>query len=825
MPSVVRFLIIFGMTLLSAGIHPRGAIAQETAPPPSVAKTPALPELNSFVPLATALSDRLETLKRRLQNLPDGSAMQKTFGAVADALDSIENKIKVLDQTDVSSGNQLVEMRMLLRSEADRIRGVNERIGDGIKLIQAALNEWNDERDKWNQWRQSLSGADLLQSLETVFNSAYATIESAEGLLRQKIQPLIELQRRSWRLQSRLHHLAANVDTRTVAVREETLGDASSLLFSAAYLKQLPRTVSEDLPNGIRNIPLPGRTFFMRQWYLIVIQIGFAAIAAVFLRRFSTYFRHSVRTRLFTRRPVSTGLFVSLVLFTGFYQLMPSFWFLMIQLVAAIAAVRIISGLVGNTYEKRLIYALLATKILMGFVQVFGVPLPLVRLVIFTVALTGIAACLPPLIESIRKARLLKIWTYVLIQLALAIVLVSEFLGFNKLARYLFDGALETVMLIISAWIFILFLRAVTELVLRSRLVQKVPVVRSNVNAIVSKALFVYYVVVGGLAFLEILSRWKVFADSREALTHIFAFGVTIGSVQVTVGLVGTALLVLYGAFIISWTLQALLMEGILTRRQVDTGVRISIARLIHYAVVLTGFIIALAALGLELRNITIIGGALGVGIGFGLQTVVNNFVCGLIMLFERPIKVGDVIEMEGNFGEIKRVGLRATVVQTYDNAELVVPNSDLIANRVTNWTLAERRMRVRMSVGVAYGSDVTRVIQTLTAVAEGHPLVLKVPKPQVVFLGFGESSLDFDLRVWIANFDNSILVRSEINQEIDRYFRENGIEIPFPQRDLHVRSVDAAAAAAVSPERPRYPALPKKQKSGRPEAEDESND
>jgi small-conductance mechanosensitive channel len=777
------------MTVLTAGIYPWEAIAQETPPKPSEVKTPALPELNSFVPLASSLSDRLDTLKRRLQNLPDGGSMQKTFEAVADALDGIEERLKALNQTDVSSNTQLVEIRSRLRSESDRIRGVNERIGDGLKLIQAALKEWDEERAKWYQWRQTLSEADLFPSLQTVFNSATATIESAEGLLTQKIPPLIELQRRSWRLQSRFSALAAEVDARTVAVREETLGDAASLLFSAAYLKQLPRALTEDLPNGIRNVALPGRPFFERQWYLIVIQIGFAVLVAVFLRRFSTYFSHSARTRLLTRRPVSTAFFVSLVLFTAFYQLMPSLWFLLIQLVAAAAAVRIISGLVGNAYEKRLIYALLATKILMGFVQVFGVPLPLVRLVIFTAALSGIAACMPPLVMSIRNARTFKAWTYALIQLSLAFVMISEFLGFNKLARYLFDGALETVLLVISAWIFILFLRAVTELVLRSRLVQKVPVLRSSVNAIVAKAVFVYYVAVGAWTFVEILSRWKVFADSREALAHIFTFGVTIGSLDITVGLVGTALAVLYGAFIVSWTLQSLLMEGALTRRPLDTGVRISIGRLIHYAVVLAGFIVALAALGLELRNITIIGGALGVGIGFGLQTIVNNFVCGLIMLFERPIKVGDVIELEGNYGEIKRVGLRATVVQTYDNAELVVPNADLIANRVTNWTLAERRMRLRLPVGVAYGSDVEQVIKTLAAVADGHPLVLKVPNPQVVFLGFGESSLDFDLRVWIADFDNSIIVRSQLNQEVDRRFRENGIEIPFPQRDLHLRS------------------------------------
>ena len=182
---------------------------------------------------------------------------------------------------------------------------------------------------------------------------------------------------------------------------------------------------------------------------------------------------------------------------------------------------------------------------------------------------------------------------------------------------------------------------------------------------------------------------------------------------------------------------------------------------------------------------------ALGVGIGFGLQGVVNNFVSGLILLFEQPVRVGDTIELGGKWAKIKRIGLRSTTVQTLDQADVIIPNADLINNQVTNWTLSNRQVRLTVPVGVAYGSDVPLVIETLVACARANANLSKTRPPQVLFLSFGESTLEFELRVWVLDADNRLQVKSELHQEIDRRFREKKIEIAFPQRDLHLRSLD----------------------------------
>ena len=222
-----------------------------------------------------------------------------------------------------------------------------------------------------------------------------------------------------------------------------------------------------------------------------------------------------------------------------------------------------------------------------------------------------------------------------------------------------------------------------------------------------------------------------------------------------------------------------------------ERGSREALVTVTGYSGVLVGILVALGVAGIEFTNIAIIAGALSVGIGFGLQNIVNNFVSGLILLIERPVKTGDWIVVGGTEGYVKRIRIRSTQIQTFDRADVIVPNSELISSQVTNWMLRDTTGRARIPVGAAYGSDTQKVKQVLIKVANEHPEVMTYDpalKPFVLFLGFGESSLDFELRIYIRNIDRRLRVISDINFAIDDAFREAGIEIPFPQRDLHIK-------------------------------------
>jgi small-conductance mechanosensitive channel len=223
-----------------------------------------------------------------------------------------------------------------------------------------------------------------------------------------------------------------------------------------------------------------------------------------------------------------------------------------------------------------------------------------------------------------------------------------------------------------------------------------------------------------------------------------------------------------------------------------DIGVKESLKRLTHYALFSVGFLVAVSMAGLDLQKFTILAGALGVGIGFGLQNIVNNFVSGLILLFERPVKVGDIINIDQDWGTIKKIGLRSTIFETFDRAEIIVPNADLVAQKVTNWTFSSKIVRVNLPVGVAYGSPLEKVLGVLNRAAREHPDVFSYPEPNTIFEEFGNSSINFRLRFWVHTIDDRMKIRSEVAVIVDRLFREEGIEIPFPQRDLHLRSIDS---------------------------------
>ncbi len=223
-----------------------------------------------------------------------------------------------------------------------------------------------------------------------------------------------------------------------------------------------------------------------------------------------------------------------------------------------------------------------------------------------------------------------------------------------------------------------------------------------------------------------------------------------------------------------------------------DRGSRDALVTITGY----TGFIIALLVgltlAGVSFQGLAIIAGALSLGIGFGLQNIVNNFVSGLILLFERPIKSGDYISVGEIEGFVKQIRIRSTELETQENRNVIVPNSELIATQVTNWVLRDPIGRLGIKVGVAYGSDTAKVRKILMEVATAHPEVItkgRKPAPAALFKGFGDSSLDFELRAWIHNIERRYHVTSDLNFAIDTAFRENGVEIPFPQRDLHVRS------------------------------------
>ena len=236
--------------------------------------------------------------------------------------------------------------------------------------------------------------------------------------------------------------------------------------------------------------------------------------------------------------------------------------------------------------------------------------------------------------------------------------------------------------------------------------------------------------------------------------------------------------------------LKSVFVHQILVKYTSDVGISQSIGTITQYLVVIIGAFVIIQNVGINLGSLNVLAGALGVGIGFGLQNVANNFISGLIILFERPIKVGDRIDVGNIAGDVVKISARSTMVNTNDNISVIVPNSEFINNRVINWSHNDRNVRFHVPVGVSYNEDPAQIKEILLDVARNHKDVLKRPAPDVLFVEYGDSSLNFDLLVWTSTYINKpIILKSQLYYEIFEKFKEHDIEIPFPQRDLHIKS------------------------------------
>lgn len=385
----------------------------------------------------------------------------------------------------------------------------------------------------------------------------------------------------------------------------------------------------------------------------------------------------------------------------------------------------------------------------------------------------------------------------ILLSLVIFFSLVAELAGYRNLSSFVFGGVLATT---ISLALTILIYRLLKDLcdgLDESRLDWQVSV-RKRIGlkkgdvfpGLIWIRLIIFIGLWGGFAFL-VLHVWQLDDPWLTIISSYLFEGFEIGSLSVTPTIVAGGILAFAITIYLTRYIKKSILPHALKYTNLDRGAREALTSLIGYVGVAAAFLIALSIAGVQMQNIAIVAGALSVGIGFGLQNIVNNFISGLILLFERPIRRGDWIVTGDTEGYVKAINIRSTQIQTFDRADVIVPNSELIAAKVTNWMLRDPHGRISITIGVAYKSDVEKVRQILLDIANNHPMVMKdypqLSPPRVLFRYFGENSLDFELRCFIRDIDQRLNVISELNFAIVAAFRNEGIEIPFPQRVVTV--------------------------------------
>jgi potassium efflux system protein len=361
--------------------------------------------------------------------------------------------------------------------------------------------------------------------------------------------------------------------------------------------------------------------------------------------------------------------------------------------------------------------------------------------------------------------------------LILSVTFILAFLagmaGFLQLARLLATAAVRSAYAWLTVRVVVWLLQLLVAYLLWARPLGALASVRQNRTYVEGRAGLVL-TWIGFAAWLLVpLSTLTISDDTIAIARTVLDIGFGWGTFRITLGDTLLFGVTAWAAFAVSAAVRAMLEGDVFPRVRLAEGVPLALANLAHYAILVVGFVVALTFLGVDLTKVTILVGAFGVGVGFGLQTVVNNFASGLILLFERPIRVGDVVQVGDVQGEVRHIGIRASTVRTWKGADVFIPNAQLVTEKVTNWTYTDRRLRIDLRIAAAAASDPSRVKELVCGIARSHPDVLPEPPPAAFSIGFGDSGLTFELRVWTNRFERSDAIRSELAETVSAALTE----------------------------------------------------
>lgn len=520
-------------------------------------------------------------------------------------------------------------------------------------------------------------------------------------------------------------------------------------------------------------------------WVIVSALLFILSIVLVFILRRTEQIKDETQKLGILKYPVSMALPVllfSVIIFN--HTSLPLGIINLLTLVMIIPILRITTLLIESSF-KPLLYAFLAVLLIDVLRKLITASLPTERLILAIAAAAAIGVFAWPAFK-LRQQKFTQqtlalriaipgVWLMILL---LTISLLANILGYLKLAEVILEGALFSCFLAIVLLTGVRAAGVVIALLLRSPGAGRIAIFRLHGSAIqagygrVLAAVALLVWLVAALEFFTI--RDHIFREIEQGLKR----QISIGALRISAWDVILFFLVLIGGIVLARIIRFVVQEEILARLPLRHGLPNAISTLGYYILLVAVFLMSLVAAGVELTRFTVLTGALGVGVGIGLQNIVNNFVSGVILLFERPIRPGDVVEVAGVEGKVKHIGVRASTIQTDQGAQVIVPNADLILKHVINWTFDHRQRRVHLPVRVAYGVELPRVIQILEEAAAANPAVLPNPKPSVEFIGFGEGGLQLELQFWLLQDERYISAKNDVAAAANEALRAAGIEM-----------------------------------------------
>lgn len=483
------------------------------------------------------------------------------------------------------------------------------------------------------------------------------------------------------------------------------------------------------------------------------------------------------------KSPLPTAILLSVLLAGSFYPHPPILQRALLAAASLIPAILVLRRLLPPLLRPTLY--LLVLLFCVDQARMILTSLTLLSRVVFVGELVAVLICLT---YTLRRGSAISSWDRRLLRLGLALFslsLAATVFGFVGLGYTLGDAALRSLYLAVFLFSITEILRILVLLGLRTPPLAYLKSVREQESSIRRRLGHWIRLLAVLLWMWNSLQYLGIRRTLLEALVSPLSWNLRIGALVITLGSVLGMIFAIWAPMQMSRLVRYLFTADVYPHLDLTPGSSYTFNTVVHYLLLTTGVLLGVGALGIDMTKFTIVASALGVGIGFGLQTIVNNFISGLILLFERPVEVGHTIEVSDRTGRLTRIGLRSSVVRTVEGADVIIPNGELLSKLVTNWTSTDRRRLLKIPVGVAYGTSVEQLEQLLLRVASEHSLVLPEPAPALLFLNLGDSALEFELRAWTADFDQWAVTRSQLLGSIYKGLNEGGVDIPYPTRTL----------------------------------------
>ena len=794
----------------------QSANGQSAAKPTPQASPVPSPPNPLVIPVPQIAAESIQ-INQRLLNLPDRIVSEESLGDTTQRVNELtattDEKAHETRAT-LQAGAILSELEQLLvdwQAPAKEVGDLSDRLTKQATALDNEIRTLRNEESRWSSTATELRNQQTAPELLNISDKALADLSASLKLAEDRRARLVTLQQSVAQQGVIVTGEVENLK-KAMQVSQRSLLEADSPPLWRAHGPQsedsLARLLQRSYASDLKRL----KAFITTKRTPLIVA------ALITLSALILFVWFTIKSKLRTTapdqpkldpafsRPVSLALLVGIVATMPLFHDAPRGARSVLYAIGVVPAIRLLKPRLTPARRQILIASIVSVLVwqLLIFLRV-SLWLKRGLVEIFIVLVVGWFAWLTQKARQERaaqnKGRLPMMGVYVANAL-LVVAFMANLFGYVGLSDLLVQATLASAYRAVALYTIAVIGSLLIASALQAETSQRLASVRAGGEDLARRLSFALALLMLIVWFHQTLNLFAIRQDLYDAIGVALNYQFKIGSATLAVSSIVAFILTLVLGYLVASVLRVILGEEILPRLNLTRGLPNAVATITHYILLVLIFLLALAAAGVELSKFTILTGALGVGLGFGLQSVVNNFVSGLILLFERPVRIGDLLEIGGVSGEVTKIGFRSSTLHAFDGSDLIIPNATLISQQVVNWTLTGTRRRVVLNIPVAYGNDPVQVRDLLREIVSSHPEVLRFPVPMVLFHGFGDNALNFEVRFWAARPEDVAELKSDVALNIAAALTDAGIKVPVPQ--LHIRATDQKPMEAVAVSTPR---------------------